>query len=140
MRRFECLYPLALRDFIAEQLGISKKKAKELIDNKQVFVNKQLVWIASHQLRRGDRVEILEDQQKKFDPSLLLWENDEIIAVNKPAGMVVNEDSNSLEAQLRRFYHNPNIQAIHRLDKDTSGIVLYAKKRNSLRLLPQKLG
>ncbi len=127
MQRFECLYPMLLRDFVAEQLGVSKKKAKELLDAKRVFVNKQLVWIATHQLRRGDRVEIQEEKKVGFEPSLLLLENEWVLAVNKPAGMVVTEDAGSLEAQLQRWYQNRAIRALHRLDRDTSGIVLFGK-------------
>lgn len=127
MRRFECLYPILLRDFLAEQLGVSKKKAKALIDAKRVFVNKQVVWIATHELRRGDRVEVMEEPTVAFDPSLILFENEEIIAVNKPAGMVVTEAKNSLEDQLKRFYHERGIRPLHRIDKDTSGVVLFGR-------------
>ncbi|URA09653.1 RluA family pseudouridine synthase [Thermospira aquatica] len=129
MQRFECLYPMLLRDFVAEQLGVSKKKAKELLDAKRVFVNKQVVWIATHQLRRGDRVEIHEEKKVGFDPSLLLLENEWILAVNKPAGMVVTEKTDSLEFQLRQWYKNRHLRAIHRLDKDTSGVVLFGKEQ-----------
>ncbi|MCX7881732.1 MAG: RluA family pseudouridine synthase [Brevinematales bacterium] len=129
MKRFECLYPLMLRDFVAEQLGVSKKRAKALIDAKRVFVNKQVVWIATHELRRGDRVEVMEDQAVVFDPRLILFENEEVIGVNKPAGMVVNESKDSLEEHVRRFYHDMNLRALHRLDKDTSGVVLFGRHR-----------
>jgi len=129
MQRYECLYPMVLRDFVSEQMGISRKKAKALIDAKRVFVNKQVVWIATHQLNRGDRVEVLPEPGIQFEPSLLLLENDEIVAVNKPAGMVVHEQGDSLERQLQRFYHDSRICALHRLDKDTSGVVLFGRHR-----------
>ncbi|MFN3659778.1 MAG: RluA family pseudouridine synthase [Brevinematales bacterium] len=127
MKCFECLYPVVLRDFLADKLGISGKKARALIDAKRVFVNKQVVWIATHELRRGDRVEVLEEPAVVFDLSLVLFENEEMIAVNKPAGMVVTEAKDALDAQLKRFYHEKEIRPLHRIDKDTSGVVLFGR-------------
>ncbi|OOP57193.1 MAG: hypothetical protein AYP45_04825 [Candidatus Brocadia carolinensis] len=63
-----------LLNFIAGKLSLSKKKAKQLLDHRRVFVNKKRIWIASYQLKEGDFIEIHEEEtgsstfQKKCRP------------------------------------------------------------------------
>jgi len=130
MKRFTVRSPYDLKQFLAQSLSISKGKAKELIDARLVFVNNARVWIASHKLRAGDRVEVAAVPPSAGAKRLeILYEDDYVVAVNKPPGMVVNQSSNSVEEQLRRERKAPDIQAIHRLDRDTSGVLLFARNQ-----------
>lgn len=66
----------------------------------------------------------------KAKDSMFLFEDEHIIILNKPAGLLSIPDrsgqsSNSLLSQLRIKY--PNILTVHRLDKDTSGTIVFAK-------------
>jgi 23S rRNA pseudouridine1911/1915/1917 synthase len=118
-----------LKEFLASALQISKGKAKELIDSRNVFVNDQRVWMAGHRLQRGDRVEC-NPQTLDVTPArrlAVLYEDDYIIAVNKPAGVLSDEAGDSIESQLRVQSARPALKAIHRLDRDTSGVHLLAK-------------
>lgn len=65
----------------------------------------------------------------------ILQETDGWIAINKPSGLVVEENpyETSVEAILREEY--PYIGIIHRLDRVTSGVLLLAKRRSSLRII-----
>jgi RluA family pseudouridine synthase len=118
---------IKLVDFLSENLFISKNKAKKLVDSREVFVNNQRVWIASYILNRGDVVEyrdIFSFERGKID---IIYEDDFIIVVNKPPFIVTNEEENSVESFLRKEKGFESIRAIHRIDKETSGLVLFAK-------------
>jgi 23S rRNA pseudouridine1911/1915/1917 synthase len=134
MERWTVTEENSLRDFISQKLNISKNKSKDIIDSKNVFVNNKRIWIASRKLIPGDIVEIASSvYQNSSDKKLeyqILYEDKFIIAVNKPPYILSNDNKESLESRLRKFRQNNNIQAIHRLDKDTSGVILFAKSRD----------
>ena len=69
----------------------------------------------------------------------IVYEDDNIIVVNKPSGISVTEDSSSsqtLTKQVQEKY--PNAMPTHRLDRNTSGLVIYAKNDESLSILLDK--
>ncbi len=117
---------LKLVDFIALSFGISKKSAKEIVDSKLVFVNNKRVWIAKHLLQKGDVVEYFGEKKEKIELDII-YEDEFIIVVNKPPFILSNASKNSLEDLLRIEKKNNEIKAIHRLDKETSGVILFAK-------------
>lgn len=97
-----------------------------------VFVNKRRVWIASYQLHKGDVVEILtkEVKSQKFQKSTILYKDDHYLVVSKPPAIVTNGPE-SLESNLRVYFQDNHIQAVHRLDKDTSGAVIFAMNKDA---------
>jgi RluA family pseudouridine synthase len=120
--------PRELKHFISQKTGLSGKKAKALIDSRRVFVNSRRVWMASHNLEPGDMVTIPDDAaapsaQQEYK---IIYKDRNITAVDKPAGMLSDRDPGSLEDILRKSLSNPKLRAIHRLDRETSGIILYA--------------
>lgn len=127
MKKFFVGKKQTLKDFLANSLKISKNRAKEIIDGKVVFVNNQRVWIATHQLKEGDVVEVVEIESKKEIKPQVVYQDDYIIAVNKPPFLVSDNSPTSLESLIRKSYEDSNIKAIHRLDKETSGLILYGK-------------
>ncbi|MEZ0324046.1 MAG: RluA family pseudouridine synthase [Hydrogenothermaceae bacterium] len=129
MKRFIVKTPKTLKDFVSESLKISKNRAKDIIDSKNVFVNNKRIWIASHQLKSGDVVEIISADYNfpKEENLEIVYEDEYIIAVNKPPFITSDRDYNSLEFKLRIKYKNNDVKAIHRLDKETSGVILFAK-------------
>ncbi len=129
MKRFKVEKQQKLIDFLAEKLKISKKRSKRLIDTKNVFVNNKRIWIASFDLSKGDIVEVPEFDFDKANHIHILYEDDFIIAVNKPPFVVSDKEKNSVESILKK-HKTKQIKAIHRLDKETSGILLFAKNFN----------
>jgi len=131
MKRFTVGNPGDLKRFVAGALGISGGKAKELIDTRNVLVNRQRVWIATHRLHHGDIVEIAGQDSTPAQPGQIvlpiLHRDDCVIAVNKPAGLVSDQSPDSVEALLRKQLNDPHIRAIHRLDRDTTGVLLFAR-------------
>ncbi len=114
---------------IAEELGISKKQAQAAIDEKRVLVNGKRVWIRKHEVMEGDFVEILIEERPQAVPKKIqiLWQDSDYLIVNKPPFMLTNAAEDSLEAMLRKQEKNRGIVAVHRLDKETSGCVIFAK-------------
>ncbi|MFC1497031.1 pseudouridine synthase [Verrucomicrobiota bacterium] len=124
---------ITLLQFLAKKLDISKKKAKKLIDTRNVLVNRQRIWITRHKLNRGDKVEIIlphENPIKKHKPQVL-FENNNYLIVNKTAGILSN-GKDSIESCLRIQLKMPLLTAAHRLDKDTTGCLLLAKNQEAL--------
>ncbi len=121
---------IKLIDFISQKLNISKNKAKQIIDQKRVFVNQNLVWIASFSLKPNDIVQILPEKNVRFG---IIYEDENLLISSKSPNLIVNESPNSLENFLRKDY--PNIKAVHRIDKDTSGIVVFAKNNQTFEKL-----
>ncbi len=112
-----------------------RRAVAALINGRQVLVNGQVVWLASWQVRDGDRVEILAPPADKplppvaFDDAWIVVQDDELIAVNKPAGLLAHSvrpgrPSGLLELARPRF---GEVTLFHRLDRDTSGVVLLAR-------------
>lgn len=118
---------LALDRFLAMRLAISRKQAKRLLDDRRVFVNRRRVWIAHHTLHSGDEVEVTPGtpQVARRTVALRVIHQDEsCLVIDKPPGMA-SVGPDSAESRLRD--RHPEIQPVHRLDKDTSGCLLFAR-------------
>lgn len=98
----------------------SVKALKRSIEGKLCRINGKIETFSTHILKAGDTVEIEIDREAKvrFKP-LLLWEDDVLAAFDKPAGVV---------CEAKEF---PG-KLVHRLDKETSGVVLVAKNEKIL--------
>jgi RluA family pseudouridine synthase len=121
-----------LNEFLAENLNISKTKAKRLLDDRTVFVNKRRTWIASFKLKPGDRIELtgaaIQHQKNDTRKINILYEDEQYLVVNKFPGILTNGEK-SLETLLRKQREEKDLVAVHRLDKDTSGLVIFAKRQ-----------
>lgn len=122
-----------LQDFLAARMGVSRRAAKQQIDARIVRVDGQCVWMARHRLRPGAVVTVAgfvaspTAVSERPSKATVLWEDASYLIADKPAGMVVNEAAFSLETLLRTQTANPDLRASHRLDRDTTGCVLFSK-------------
>lgn len=98
----------------------SVKALKRSIEGKSCRINGKVETFSTHILKEGDTVEIEIDRDAPvhFKP-LLLWEDDVLAAYDKPAGVVC--EPKAFPGKL-----------VHRLDKETSGVVLVAKNEKTL--------
>ena len=62
----------------------------------------------------------------------VLWSNDNYLICDKPAGLVSCDDPKSVETILREQEKIPTLEAVHRLDRDTTGCLLFAKNHAAL--------
>ncbi len=122
---------VTLQIFLAERLKLSKRGAKELIDQRQVWVNRQCIWMARHVLKGGDVVEAQAGTaamaaQEKPRHIRILVETEHYLFADKPYGML-SIGPDGLEEVLRAQLNDENLRVVHRLDKDTSGCILVAR-------------
>ena len=124
-----------LQAFVAAKLSVSKRAAKNLLDDRKVWVNRRCVWMAHHVLRQGDTIEVaaaLNPEQKKAPPKIrVLVEDDHYLVADKPSG-VLSAGEESAEELLRAQTGLQGLQAVHRLDRDTTGCLLFAKNVTAL--------
>ena len=139
--------PKVLQDFLASRFGLSRRTAKAMIDGRNVWVNRKCVWIARYALKTGDLVEIPDAvvrgavrQSAAAKPAAaraegaapakrhvrVLWRNGPYLVADKPAGMVSCDDPKSVESLLRVQEGIPTLVAVHRLDRDTTGCLMFA--------------
>jgi 23S rRNA pseudouridine1911/1915/1917 synthase len=156
-KRVELLFDFPHRErldvFLAEALPeFSRSRLQGLIKDGQVSVDGALVKKTGTKLETGMRVVIDIPPTKETDlvpeaiPLEIIFENDNVIVVNKPAGMVVHPSAGHESGTLvhAALAHAPEMEGIggelrpgivHRLDKDTSGIILLAKNDGAMRWL-----
>ena len=118
--------------YLADQLKVSRTRAKSLLDQRLVFVNQRRVWMAKHRLRGGDVVEVDAEQPdpRKADLSIV-YQSPTAIVINKPANLLSN-GTLSAESLLRLQLNLPGLVAVHRLDRHTTGCNLFATSDESL--------
>ena len=131
---------IRLDSYLANKLNISRSKVQKLIKEEKVLVNKKLVN-SSYLVAIDDIIKV--NDELDFDihikaqdiPVDIVFENDDLLIINKPSGMVVhpapgNYDNTLVNALLGKFnLSNDTLRPgiVHRLDKDTSGLMLVAK-------------
>ncbi len=145
--RLQCddLQPQRLDKYLVTSLKeYSRARLQGLIKNGMVLVNNTPAHKAGQMIERGDVVQVTippvesVDLQPEDIPLDILFENSDLMVVNKPAGMVVHPAAGHDRGTLvhAALAHAPDMQGIsgqmrpgvvHRLDKNTSGLILIAK-------------
>jgi RluA family pseudouridine synthase len=123
-----------LLEFLARHARLSRKGAKRLLDDRLVFVNRRRIWMARHALERGDRVEFPAGGAAPTPaaPPAVRYRDDAYLVVDKPPGLL-STGPDSAESRLREALGIPGLQAVHRLDRDTSGCLLLARDEPAAR-------
>src|SRR5450759_741669 len=136
-------------NFLLSRLkGVPKSHVYQIVSSGQVRVNKKRVE-AAYRLQIDDLVRIPPVRVAAKAPAsriripentallpLILFEDDSLIALNKPSGLAVHGGSGvslgAIELLRREFPQLKFLELVHRLDRETSGILLVAKKRAAL--------
>ncbi|NLM42868.1 MAG: RluA family pseudouridine synthase [Clostridiales bacterium] len=130
----------SIKDYLKNHMLISNRTLVKLKKNSSILLNGEAVYVTK-KLKAGDRLEIilLDEESKNVIPEAIdldiIYEDDYIIAVNKPPDMPVHPTRGHLTGTLANalayYYMNVGrsikIRPINRLDKDTSGVVIFAK-------------
>jgi 23S rRNA pseudouridine1911/1915/1917 synthase len=104
---------------LATQEEISNKKAKELIDRGLVYITDKKVKIARAEVANDTRFRV-----EKIDSVKIIYQDENIVAINKPALL----DSYDLQDAIEE----DETVLIHRLDRDTSGVLILARNKEFL--------
>ncbi len=124
--------------------GWSRSRLQRLIENEDVLVNEKRAK-PSYKLHENDEIEVdlIEVPFARFEPENIpldiVYEDEYLAVINKPAGMVVhpgagvqsgtlaNAIAHRFKVQSSKFKAEDRVGIVHRLDKDTSGLIVVAK-------------
>ncbi len=140
--------PLRIDKFLMARIeGATRNKIQQGIDNEMVLVNEKPVK-TNYKVKPGDKIVVFDNRHPESNeivpeniPLNITYEDDDILIVNKDAGMVVHPGSGNPNGTLINgiAYHlqqqNPGIQEtdlprfgmVHRIDKNTTGLIVLAK-------------
>ena len=140
--------------YLSENTEYSRSYIEKLINDKCILVNSKEVK-ASYKVCLNDEIEINDTLKKESDIKPvkmqlnIVYEDDDLMIINKPSGMVVHpgngNSEHTLVNALMGYTNNlsdgssefrPGI--VHRIDKDTSGLMVVAKNNKAHELLHTK--
>ncbi len=141
--------------YLIDKLDISRSKIQKLIENNNILVNGKSIK-NSYTVKLDDDIYIKDDYEEKITivpeniPLDIVYEDDDLIVVNKPSGMVVHPAPGHYSHTLVNalMYHCNNLSRInskirpgivHRIDADTSGLLLVAKNDETHLSLSEQL-
>ena len=141
--------------YLAEYMqGVSRSKIQSEIKKGSVTVNNKLTK-PSYQLREGDVVEVNFSQTIKIEPENIpfeiIYEDENMLVVNKPSGMLTHPTSNETSGTLVNallYKYQDNLSDIngefrrgilHRLDRNTSGLLMVAKNNKTHEYLVESM-
>ncbi|KRM07470.1 RluA family pseudouridine synthase [Lentilactobacillus farraginis] len=155
-KKFEITDELGRLDKIVSELDsqISRSKAKKMIEDGTITVNDEKKK-PKYETKPADIILVQDLQPKSVQiepeniPLDIVYEDDDVIVVNKPQGMVVHPSAGHPNHTLVNalLFHSPlstiNGQyrpgIVHRIDKDTSGLLMVAKNDDAHRALSEQL-
>ncbi len=141
--------------FIAQQTKLTRSYIKTLNDNGNIKVNGK-VQKAGYMLSSGDEIDIILPEVQTIDtapediPLDIVYEDDQLVVINKQIGLVVHPCNTTKTHTLVNalMYHIKKLSAIngvlrpgivHRLDKDTGGLIIVAKTDEAHKALSAQL-
>ncbi len=132
--------------------GLSRKKVKSLLDQGRIAINDRKVVIASWQVKKGDRIEIQEEDTPPISADQyflkVVHEDKDIIVVEKDAGISCETSAVAtrpslvaiINAYFKRkytFLKHHYLGLVHRLDRETSGLMVYSKTKDANKISQQ---
>ena len=137
--------------YLSEDCDYSRSYVQKLLEDGLVLVNDQKVK-PSYKVSLHDQITILGDLQGEENivpeniPLDIVYEDDDVILINKPSSMVVHPGSGNIHGTLVNalLYYTKNLSdcngftrpgIVHRIDKDTSGLILVAKNNKAHAIL-----
>ena len=130
LARLAVLYPQA-----------KKTTLREMVTQKRVRINGTIVRTVNHPITEIDKLEVAETSETPMKATILaggltvVYFDADIIIVNKPAGLLTSTDAQEkrptawriLQDYVRNQTHKNQIHLIHRLDRDASGVLVFAR-------------
>lgn len=137
-----------LYDYLRNNISGSKNNIKSLLSKEMISVNGKTITKYNYELKKNDKIEI---GAKKIESNIgkikIIYEDKDIIVVDKPSGMLTiateeeSDNKNNLYEfilkYLKKKNSNSKLYVVHRLDKDTSGLLLFSKNEKLKDLLQQ---
>ncbi|MDF7638905.1 RluA family pseudouridine synthase [Lactobacillus sp. ESL0791] len=145
-----------LDKFVADKISaLSRTRVKELVQDKKILVNGKTAKV-SYKIQSDDQISVVVPPLKPLAvepeniPLEIVYEDQDVIVVNKPQGMVVHPAAGHPNHTLVNalLYHTKDLAAspegfrpgiVHRIDKDTSGLLMVAKNAHARESLEAQL-
>lgn len=152
MRKLNLTYQKKLEDprldkvISSEEPNLSRNAARKLIESGSVYLNRKRCKQNAKILELRDKITIhfpdeskMEEKDFIFSPNLILFEDESIIVVNKPPYLpthdTIDSSRNNLARSLKIYLSkkdpNPYLGIHHRLDRETSGVILFTKRKEA---------
>jgi 23S rRNA pseudouridine1911/1915/1917 synthase len=133
-----------LDESLAQLAGLSKGEARRIIDRGGCAVNQSMVRVASRGMKDGDSLTVGimqpgEFRELELSPEAIVYQDRELLVVNKPSGVASQRTPYQLKGTLeywvaeefiRQGIKEP-VRVVHRLDRGTSGLMLFPKHRQA---------
>lgn len=136
--------PKELMEFLSSKMGgMTRTSVKALLSRRQVQVNNRIETKYNYMLNPGDIVSInsgIANEELKHPKLRILYEDDIIVVVEKKEGLLtmatVRESDEMtaysiLKSYLRKGNPRAELYTVHRLDRETSGVLLFAKTKDA---------
>lgn len=134
-------------------LGFKRTRVKQLLKYRSISIKSKPVDSHDHPLHPGDRISL--SFEKKTTPGIapkfgmqILYEDDAVLVIDKPAGLLTigteKERTKTAYFQLNEYLRERNpdkkerVFIVHRLDRETSGLIVFAKNETVKRRLQEK--
>ena len=145
---------IRLDKYLSDNTEFTRNKIQKLMDNDDILVNGNKVK-NSYKVSEGDEITIIDEDEEinikaENIPLDIVYEDDDVIVVNKPSGMVVHPAPGNYSGTLVNalMYKSKNLSTlngefrpgiVHRIDKDTSGLLIVAKNDKAHAYLSDEL-
>ncbi len=140
--------------YLSEKLDISRSKVQKQIERGNILVNDKEVS-SNYKVKENDMIKVIADDTDNLDvvkpeniPLDIVYEDEYLMIINKKSGMVVHPAAGHYEGTLVNalayYLHLKDLKnmrpgIVHRLDKDTSGLMVVAKDEKTLELLSKMI-
>ena len=129
---------MKLIDFLS--LSYNRKNVKNLLKYKEVYVNGKQISQFDYLLKENDLVEIKKENNSPLE---ILYEDQDFVVINKPSGLLSMSDGKEKEKTayhyvseyLKKQNKNQKVFIVHRLDRETSGVLMFCKNEKVRDLL-----
>ena len=136
-----------LIDFLLKQMGISRNRAKDLLAGRAISVNRKLTTRHDTKLQIGEVVRISRHRQKTMLVNKyvkIVYEDKDLVVIEKSEGILSMASSpkqycikNVLDEYFEKRHFKCTAHVVHRLDRETSGLMIYAKNIETAKMLEE---
>lgn len=144
-----------LDKYLIDELGKTRTKIQKMIENEEITINDKKAK-SSYNLKTGDKITIKENEEEIIEikpekiPLDIVYEDEDLLVVNKPSGMVVHPGAGNNSGTMVNalMYHCNQLSQIngtirpgivHRIDADTSGLLVVAKNDETHNSLAEQI-
>ena len=144
-KNWVCRKEMNMMDFLVQYSGISKKELNTLRTQGKLMVNGECIKNSKTMVYEGDILEIGQAKTNYDLPFSILYEDNYLVVIDKPAGLLTmgtdrEKDKTAYHqvgVYLKKKDPKAHVFIVHRLDQDTSGVLIFAKDEKTKKLLQE---